>query len=722
MSAGQPGSMSGPQPHADHQSQPPSEWEGDKMFNIYIYDYCNKRGFRETAKKLLQEADLQPDAAPPIDAKQGLLFEWWTVFWVLFTAKNNNQGSDDALVYTQHQLQQANMRQTRQQPQLTRMINGNPGPMQNGAQGPMSFAMPPTGPQPNGLPIPSGGPTPAGANPAQPQNFSPLVAGQRPGGPQHRGPNGVNPYQSPNMALSPHNPGMNAGPSPQHPQPPMGQLGPSPHMSHMSQNRMLPPGANMGAVSSAQTSFAQLGRSPSRPNTPGQSMMQQSPSLANRQTLDMQLNHEFQRLGTTYVNQAKQDLGCSEKDSNTLTIDEKQRVVTHASNLASKRTALTQMGRKPGTAPSAGPSNPIPGMQLQGQRPGQPPQPPQVPQQLPHQQRVVKRNSTTPPDEGSMTNTDNSPPDRKRVRRSSVSMDQAPPASQYPPQQPQGSAGGPQPMPNGAMLRPGTMGGPMNNFQLHGPAGMGGNPAMGMPMGGPPMGNAMTPGMASQAQSMMMASVMKQQMQYRQAMHAMPKNMAQGPNMAGGAGTPTPGDPGFNPGQAQPGGFPGPQNSRVAKPPNMMPPPSSPAGGPPKEQPKDGNKPPGAPNGSSHQDGSPQNHPSNPTQPGGQGPSGANNPQGNTAPPTPSGTSSTITASPSAVNGTPTLNSAVQPTSSMSELPSNFLTADFMQSVTTSLDDFDPQGLFRPSDTGIDFEQFREWFDPPEEIEGIRND
>ncbi|KAI6023327.1 hypothetical protein EDC04DRAFT_298178 [Pisolithus marmoratus] len=85
----------------------------------------------------------------------------------------------------------------------------------------------------------------------------------------------------------------------------------------------------------------------------------------------------------------------------------------------------------------------------------------------------------------------------------------------------------------------------------------------------------------------------------------------------------------------------------MVKPPGMMPPPSSPAGGPPKEQPKDGNKPAGAPNGSSHPDGSPQNHPSNPTQPG--VPS-AGNPQGNTAPPTPSGTSSTITASPSAVN------------------------------------------------------------------------
>lgn len=66
-------------------------WEGDKMsvssflpffiahlhsrFNIYIYDYCHKRGFKKTAKELLIEADIPPESAPPINARQGLLFE-----------------------------------------------------------------------------------------------------------------------------------------------------------------------------------------------------------------------------------------------------------------------------------------------------------------------------------------------------------------------------------------------------------------------------------------------------------------------------------------------------------------------------------------------------------------------------------------------------------------------------------------------------------------------
>jgi len=49
----------------------------------------------------VNEADIPADSQPPINARQGLLFEWWSVFWTLFTAKNNGTGSDEALIYTQ---------------------------------------------------------------------------------------------------------------------------------------------------------------------------------------------------------------------------------------------------------------------------------------------------------------------------------------------------------------------------------------------------------------------------------------------------------------------------------------------------------------------------------------------------------------------------------------------------------------------------------------------
>ena len=70
-------------------------------FHIYIHDYCNKRGYTKTARELVNEADIPADSQPPINARQGLLFEWWSVFWTLFTAKNNGTGSDEALIYTQ---------------------------------------------------------------------------------------------------------------------------------------------------------------------------------------------------------------------------------------------------------------------------------------------------------------------------------------------------------------------------------------------------------------------------------------------------------------------------------------------------------------------------------------------------------------------------------------------------------------------------------------------
>jgi len=44
-------------------------------FNIYIYDYCYKRGFHKTARELMSEAELPSDSIPPINARQGLLFE-----------------------------------------------------------------------------------------------------------------------------------------------------------------------------------------------------------------------------------------------------------------------------------------------------------------------------------------------------------------------------------------------------------------------------------------------------------------------------------------------------------------------------------------------------------------------------------------------------------------------------------------------------------------------
>lgn len=46
-----------------------------RRFNIYIWDYCTKRGYPRTARELAEEAKLS-DPNPPINAKQGLLYEY----------------------------------------------------------------------------------------------------------------------------------------------------------------------------------------------------------------------------------------------------------------------------------------------------------------------------------------------------------------------------------------------------------------------------------------------------------------------------------------------------------------------------------------------------------------------------------------------------------------------------------------------------------------------
>lgn len=274
------------------------------------------------------------------------------------------------------------------------------------------------------------------------------------------------------------------------------------------------------------------------------------------------------------------------------------------------------------------------------------------------------------------------------------------PGPGYPHPQQQGMPGGPQQMPNGNMMRQGPMqGAPMSNFQPHGVPPNMGNPGM-LPMGAP--GNAMSPGMVPvPGHNMMMTNANANA--YRQSMTATTKNLL-------AAAAPGASEQGFHPVQGQQQ-FAGPQNNRIgqnlaqAKPMGGMAPPASPAmGGPMKDQ-KDVkpmiNNPSGIPEGSPH---------NAPAAPGQGGPS--SNPTGSahgTAPPTPNTINSSITQSP-APNGTPSVppasNPPSQPQPSLSDLPTNFMSSDFMQSMT-ALEDLDPS-MFR-----TDFEQdFREWFDP----------
>lgn len=79
-----------------------SNWEADKMLDVYIYDYLLKRNLQTTAKAFMAEGKVAPDPVA-IDAPGGFLFEWWSVFWDIFIARTNEKHSEVAAAYIEAQ-------------------------------------------------------------------------------------------------------------------------------------------------------------------------------------------------------------------------------------------------------------------------------------------------------------------------------------------------------------------------------------------------------------------------------------------------------------------------------------------------------------------------------------------------------------------------------------------------------------------------------------------
>ncbi|KAJ3670853.1 hypothetical protein LUZ60_008279 [Juncus effusus] len=83
-----------------------TNWEADKMLDVYIYDYFVKRNLQATAKAFQAEGKVSSDPVA-IDAPGGFLFEWWSVFWDIFIARTNDKHSDVAASYIETQLMKA---------------------------------------------------------------------------------------------------------------------------------------------------------------------------------------------------------------------------------------------------------------------------------------------------------------------------------------------------------------------------------------------------------------------------------------------------------------------------------------------------------------------------------------------------------------------------------------------------------------------------------------
>ncbi|KAJ4957815.1 hypothetical protein NE237_024926 [Protea cynaroides] len=75
-----------------------TNWEADKMLDVYIYDYLVKRNLLASAKAFQAEGKVSSDPVA-IDAPGGFLFEWWSVFWDIFIARTNEKHSEVAASY-----------------------------------------------------------------------------------------------------------------------------------------------------------------------------------------------------------------------------------------------------------------------------------------------------------------------------------------------------------------------------------------------------------------------------------------------------------------------------------------------------------------------------------------------------------------------------------------------------------------------------------------------
>lgn len=94
-----------------------SNWEADKMLDVYIHDYLLKRKLYASAKAFMAEGNVASDPVA-IDAPGGFLFEWWSVFWDIFIARTNEKHSEAAAAYIESQQIKAREQQQLQMQQL----------------------------------------------------------------------------------------------------------------------------------------------------------------------------------------------------------------------------------------------------------------------------------------------------------------------------------------------------------------------------------------------------------------------------------------------------------------------------------------------------------------------------------------------------------------------------------------------------------------------------
>ncbi|KAF2578585.1 hypothetical protein F2Q68_00001313 [Brassica cretica] len=75
-----------------------SNWEADKMLDVYIYDHLVKKKLHNTANSFMTERKVSPDHVA-IDTPGGFLFERWSMFLDIYNAKTKEKLLDSAVEY-----------------------------------------------------------------------------------------------------------------------------------------------------------------------------------------------------------------------------------------------------------------------------------------------------------------------------------------------------------------------------------------------------------------------------------------------------------------------------------------------------------------------------------------------------------------------------------------------------------------------------------------------
>ncbi|KAI4964159.1 hypothetical protein ZWY2020_006961 [Hordeum vulgare] len=106
-----------------------SNWEADKMLDVYIYDYLLKRNLPDDCQGVHGGGKVAADPVA-IDAPGGFLFEWWSVFWDIFIARTNEKHSEVAAAYLEAQQIKAREHQQQMQMQQLQLIQQRHAQMQ----------------------------------------------------------------------------------------------------------------------------------------------------------------------------------------------------------------------------------------------------------------------------------------------------------------------------------------------------------------------------------------------------------------------------------------------------------------------------------------------------------------------------------------------------------------------------------------------------------------